>query len=151
MTMYAPSDLQQISVGPGHGGCGETHLRDGDPWGVDCPQCEDYLRADGRWSPTVRGIPETYDQKLDREHYEKAGIQARDSLLAIAMARMSGIGNDQIPPVLQKMLTGTPAHVPGVTVCPSGHDNTPGNRYCGQCGTAMTVTAAKGELTGAAA
>lgn len=160
MTIYAQSDLMSVKVGPGHGGCGQVHERERDaggypvqPWALTCDAgCEDFLRAsDDRWSTTLHGITETYDEKASRDHYEKAGVQARDSLLAIAMARMAGIGSDQIPPALQKMLTGLPAHVPGVTVCPKGHDNTPGNRFCGQCGSPMRAPAAKGELASAAA
>src|SRR5260370_35462325 len=97
MVMYAPSNMQSITVGPDHGGCGRPHVRDGDPWGVDCPACEDHLRWDGRWSPTISGIQGTFDEKIAREDWEKRGDKDRDSIAAMAMARMAGLGPWGIP------------------------------------------------------
>ena len=157
--MYAPSDTQSITVGvEGHGGCGEPHVRpvgaDGlplQPWGVDCPQCADFLRSDPRWSATLEDIVETFDEKKSRESYQRKGIQARDSLMAIAMARMAGISPAEIPPALSKMLTGLPSSVPGAVLCGKNHGNTPGSRFCRECGEALSRPAPAGAITAGAA
>lgn len=153
MTMYAPSDMHEINIGPAHGGCGQRHVRDGDPWGVDCAQCQDYLRADGRWSPTLHGIQETFDEKLAREDWDKRGVRDRDAIAALAMARMAGLGPSEIPESVTRMLTGLPRHVvAGQILCPKGHASSlPGMKFCGECGSPLSRPAVAGELTGASA
>ena len=148
MTMYAPSDIHSLSVSvDGHGGCGETHNRPLDaagnpvqPWGLTCPPCEEFvLKFDPRWSRTIDGITETYDEKLSREAFEQKGVRSRDALMAIAMARMAGI--HEIPPGVAKMIGTLPAHVPGVVLCGRSHENTPGSRFCRSCGEALSAPA----------
>jgi len=149
MTMYAPSDMDQINVSPAHGGCGTPHRRetgpDGlrvQPWAVTCPgKCEVFLESDGRWSKTVEEIQETYDETRARERYELKGVKDRDALLAVAVARMAGIDASQIPPAVQRMISGLQPHIPvaGEMVCPRGHANVPGGRYCAQCGAQMSA------------
>jgi hypothetical protein len=152
--MYTQSDVASITVSPeGHGGCGQAHVRDVDesgypvqPWGVSCPECEPYLRTDKQWAATVDDIPPTHDEKKAAEKFRERGQQDKDALLVLAMSRMAGVSAAEIPPTLTKMLTGLPAHVPGVTVCSTGHENMPGSRFCRQCGTSMARPAAAGEI-----
>jgi hypothetical protein len=160
MPAYAPSDMTQVCVSPGHGGCGELHRRetgpDGypvQPWRLDCDPCATALLAlDDRWSATVEDITETFDEKKARARFESRGVHERDAIMALAMARLAGISAAEIPPSVAKMITGAQARVPGVTVCGRGHDNTPGSRFCRECGSPMTKpAAAAGALTGAAA
>ncbi len=160
MPAYAPSDMISVNIpAEGDRGCGEIHARetgpDGypvQPWRIDCPQCSSWLLAnDNRWSATVEDISETYDEKRARENFEKRGVRDRDALVALAMARMAGLSQAEIPPSIAKALTGLPAHVPGVTLCVAGHDNTPGSRYCRECGAAMSRRAPGGELPSAGA
>jgi hypothetical protein len=160
MTVYAPSDHHSINI-PAEGGrgCGQVHSRplgpDGQPvqpWGLDCPECSAWLLAnDSRWSATVEDIPETFDERKARERFETRGIRDRETLIALAMSRMAGLSPGEIPPSVTKMLTGLPAHVPGVTVCGNGHDNTPGSRFCRDCGSPMTSPAAAGAIASGAA
>ncbi len=37
--------------------------------------------------------------------------------MVLAMSRMAGLSPAEMPPSLTKMLSGIPAHVPGVMVC----------------------------------
>jgi hypothetical protein len=149
--MYASSSICSVNAGEGHNGCGEPHVRpmgaDGlpvQPWGIDCPSCADFLSSDPMWSPTIEDIVETFDEWKSRENYAKKGIHARDSLMAIAMARMAGIGPGEIPPALSKLLTGLPASVPGAVLCGKSHAYTPGSRFCRECGEALTRPAPQG-------
>ncbi len=158
MTMYSRSDAASVNVGPAHGGCGRPHAREAgpdgrpvSPWGVDCPgACEDYLASDPHWSKTVSEIPETYDEKKAREDFGERGSRDRDALLAMALARMSGLGPLEIPRTVRHMITGAGPHIPGQMICPAGHANTPGNRFCGQCGQPVSGTAAAAALGGGA-
>ena len=157
MTMFAPSDQTCISVSTAHGGCGSPHIRGTDetgqpvqPWALTCAACEPYLeRTDGRWSKTVDGIRETFDETLAREAWETRGIKDRDALLAVAMARMAGVSQSQIPPTVQRMISGLQPHIPvaGEMICPKGHANVPGGRYCAHCGAQMSAPAPSAALT----
>ena len=151
MTVFAPSDFISTSVPAEAGGCGTAHVRDvgtDQVWGLCCGGgCEDWLLAhDDRWVKDVHDVRPTFDEKKALERFRNRGQADRDALMALAMARMAGLSQAEIPPSLTKMLSGLPAHVPGVVVCGSGHDNRPGSRYCSQCGTAMTRPAVAGEL-----
>jgi hypothetical protein len=157
MTIYAPSDFASVIVPADdeHRGCGQAHARpsgpDGlpvHPWALSCADgCEEWLIAnDDRWSKSVRDIPPTYDERLDGERLDRIGSQQKDSLLVLAMSRMAGLTQADIPPALTRMLSGLPAHVPGIIMCANGHDNTPGSRFCRECGSQMSRPAAAGEL-----
>jgi hypothetical protein len=147
VTVYAPSDHTFINI-PAEGGrgCGQQHVRpagaDGlpvQPWGIDCPECSAWLLAnDNRWSPTVEDIVQTFDEKKAADRFQLRGAAERDALAALALARMAGLSQAEIPAGITRMLSGLPAHVPGVTVCASGHGNTPGSRFCRECGTPMS-------------
>ena len=148
--IYARSDIASVAVGEGHGGCGQVHEKppghDG-PWGVDCPACSEYLKGDALWSQTAEEIPETYDEKRSRERFLERGKSDQDAITALAMARMAGLSPAEIPDTIQKMIAGVRARIPGETLCPKGsHPNTPGSRYCRECGTAMQVPAPAAQL-----
>src|ERR1700690_444615 len=54
MSLFARSDLMSVSIPVTSGGCGASHsrpVRNGTPaqeWMLDCPDCESYLRGDGK-------------------------------------------------------------------------------------------------------
>jgi hypothetical protein len=154
MTLYAASDRVAVSVSPdGEGGCGTTHRRpftNGAPeklWALDCPPCENHLRHDPGWSTTLSEIPETHDEKKSREDYEKRGAKDVNTMLALALARMTG---GDIPDTVAGMISGAMPHLAGITtgkmVCPDGHENPPGKKFCGDCGAAMHKGAAAAAL-----
>lgn|ERR1017187_7744527 len=154
MTTYAPSDMTAITIpADGGRGCGQTHRRGPEqPWGVDCAPCEAWLRAnDNRWSATIAGITETYDEKLGREQYAVKGVREKDALLTAAIARLAGYGQAQLPASLTRMIAGIPAHVPGLMLCPSGHENQPGQKFCGECAAPMSSAAPAASLMAGAA
>lgn len=159
MTVYAPSDFASVTVpADERGGCGQPHFRDTgpdgypvQPWALTCPGCETYLLVtDGRWVKDPMDIPPTFDEKRAADRFKERGAADKDALLVLAMSRMAGLSPAEIPPSLSKMLSGLPAHVPGVTVCASGHDNVPGSRFCRDCGTPMTRPAAVAAVTSGA-
>ena len=109
-------------------------------WELSCPPCENQLRHDPMWSGTVEEIPETHDEKLARENFEKRGAKDKDAILTLALARLAGIESSALPESLTRMVTGVPAHVPGMLECPSGHVQPTGQKFCGECGAAMHGT-----------
>ena len=148
MTLYATSNLVAATVPAENGGCGVEHRRPvisgapQNPWGLDCPPCEDFLRKNNadQWSATLSEIPETYDEKLAREDFDKRGAKDKDAILTLALARLAGIDSRELPESLTRMISGVPAHVPlaGKMVCPQGHDSPAGMKFCGQCGSPMS-------------
>ena len=145
MTVYAASSIAYVAVSPAHGGCGEPHSRPvvkGAPakvWGLECPPCEDYLRSDPHWSPVISKIPETFDEKLTREDFEKRGVLDERALMAMALARLTGL---ELPETLRARITGSGpgGFVPGTAECGQGHENRPGSKFCAECGVAMRET-----------
>ena len=142
MSLFARSDLAYVFVGPAHGGCGAPRghsrpVENGAPaktWRLDCPACEDHLRHDPHWSSTVSDIPETHDEKLAREDFEKRGAKDKDAILTLALAKLAGIDPDILPASLTQMVSGAKAHVPQTVNCPAGHPNGLDARFCSQCG-----------------
>lgn len=136
MALYARSDLAAVTVSVAHGGCGSTHHRpanDGKPvqvWEMDCVACGDHLRHDPHWSVTLSEIPETYDEKSAREDFDKRGAKDRDNVLALALARLAGV---ELPETLRRPITGNMPPT-ALILCPDGHGNPPGQKFCGECG-----------------
>lgn len=120
------------------------------PWVLDCPPCEDFLRKHNsdQWATTTSEIPETYDEKLAREDFEKRGARDKDALMTLIMAKSVGIDPSLLPASLTRMISDTPLQVPlsGVMVCPAGHENAAGQKFCGECGSPMSSPAAKAAL-----
>lgn len=146
--MYAASSLACTCISKAHGGCGEPHSRpveNGAPakiWALTCSGgCETHLRTDPMWSATLSEIPETYDEKLAREDFDKRGAFDRDAVMAMAMAKLAGV---ELPETMRRPLTGLPQHIPvatGQVECSAGHPNEPGMKFCGECGTPMRAPA----------
>lgn len=140
MSVYARADLASVTVSSAHGGCGLVHSRPapgGNPvavWKLDCSACEKYLRQDPLWSATVSEIPETPDQKLTREDWEKRGVKDRDNVLALALGKLAGV---ELPDTIRMPIAGQQPHLPaiaGMLVCANGHDCEPGSKFCAECG-----------------
>jgi len=143
MTVYARSDLVHVFVSDAHGGCGASHSRpveNGAPvklWSLAGCSCEDHLRHDSHWSTTIPEIPETYDENKAREDFEKRGALDERRLMALALARMTGL---DLPETMLAAIGGGKSMVPGPKadlLCPSGHANFPGQDFCGKCGTPL--------------
>jgi SAP domain len=142
-------------------------VRNGSPakiWGLDCPPCESYLRGsqrakiihvhpgdkdrgipsrmehvadtDPHWSSTPEGIPLTPDEQNIHKVRIERGEQELSRLQALAAIQAAGI---KIPEHAQWLLEQTfdPRLVKGMVVCPDGHDNVAGGRFCQTCGVPM--------------
>jgi SAP domain len=143
MTVYSRSDIAAISISQAHGGCGVSHSRpvvQGAPaklWALTCVQCEDFLRNDPLWSSTVSEIPETHDELAEREDYEKRGANDIQTMMALALTRMTG---GEVPETVMRMIDGSKLHIPSAVkvLCPPyGHANPPGMKFCGECAAPM--------------
>jgi hypothetical protein len=153
MTYYAMSSITSITVGAGHGGCGRSHDRpagaDGQPlhpWALTCAACETYLATDPQWAKTIAEIVPTHDEARAREAFELQGSKDKDALLMVALARMAGLDRAQVPPTIQRMISGLAPHIPGQVVCGQGHPNAPGSRFCSQCGSQMSAPVSAASL-----
>jgi SAP domain len=154
MALWARSDLASVSVSAAHGGCGEVHVRPapgGNPvqlWKLDCEACADYLRSDAHWSVTSSEIPETHDEKVAREDFERRGAKDKDAIMTLAIAKIAGIDPSQLPESLTRMISGQPLHIPvqGQMECPSGHAQRAGQKFCGECGAPMSAPVTKAAL-----
>jgi hypothetical protein len=145
--------------------------RDGRPvklWALTCASgCEDHLRSQPGWSATISKIPETYDEKADREDFAERGQLDERRLMAMALAKLTGIS---LPETLTGMAPGgllqgelecaeghpcragskfcpecgSPVRVdssPAVALCPEGHENAAASRFCAECGLAVGAAA----------
>lgn len=135
-------------------------------WKLTCPDCEAYLRgtrkqkilkttqgdaklgipsrqehvadADPHWSSTPETVPLTPDEvRVDSVRKEKGQLQLQQMQ---AMAAIRGLGID-VPKdamwLLEKTLPGAVVH--GSMICPNGHDNTSGAKFCAECGVSMSA------------
>lgn len=118
-------------------------------WALTCPSCEDFLRHDSSWSATAAELPETHDERVVRERDERLGKLDRENQLAEAIIRLGALGD--LPQAIGQMLgpvLGTTA-LPGLMECPNGHGQAPGQKFCGECGAAMSRPVAKAAIRGA--
>ena len=143
MTAYSASNIMAVNLSDAHGGCGSLHtrpVRNGAPdkiWKLDCVMCENHLRTDPLWSGTIAEIPETHNEKIEREDYEKRGANDIQTMMALALTRLTG---GEVPDTVAKMIDGSQLHIPSevkVLCPPFGHANPPGMKFCGECGTGM--------------
>lgn len=138
MTIYASSAISYVAVGSAHRGCGSSHSRpvvQGAPvkvWALNCPPCEDHLRSDAHWSATISKIPETYDEKLQREDFAERGQLDERRLMAMALAKLTGIS---LPETLTGMAPG--GLLQGELECAEGHPVRAGSKFCPECGSAV--------------
>ena len=168
-----------VSIPAASGGCDSQHSRPvtngirARVWGLDCPDCERYLRGDHRpkilkydldpktrtvtgqsrvadadpqWSSTPDTLPLTPDETRTNATRSERGAQQIQMIQALAALRATGI---EVPPealwLLEREL---PAGVlKGTIVCANSHDNQAGTKFCAECGISM---AAKGAIAPAA-
>jgi SAP domain len=152
MTVYARSDIAAVSISAIHGGIAHTHSRpveDGAPariWALTCDLtgCEDFLRHSDQWSSTVSEIPETYDEKLKREDFEKRGALDERKLMAMALAQLCGL---PVPDTISGAISGMMPHIAGVLECAScGSGQPSGAKFCNGCGSPMSTPVSKAAL-----
>ena len=140
MTIWARSDVAAVNVSAAHGACDRTHsppVEQGAPakiWALDCPLCEDHLRSSDLWAVSPADIPETHDEKLNREDFEKRGAKDKDALMALAVAKLAGVDPRELPESLTRMISGAKTHAPQTADCPNGHPNPLDQKFCGTCG-----------------
>lgn len=129
MTVYARSDVMSVSLSKDHGGCGAVHSRPvthGAPavqWGLDCPDCEDFLRSDPHWSINLSEVPETPDEERIRADKEKKGQANQSDLLAAAIIAIAQ-SQQELPDNLAKAIKAlTDASLPAEPVVTKGSDD----------------------------
>lgn len=137
MASFAPADAQTVTVLSPHG-CGQPHTRpvgdDGQPvaqWIETCPACHKHLTGILGWGSTADEIPETHDQKLQREAREKRGAADMERATGTALEQIA-----QIPGAFEK-LAEILAGQREVVRCSSGHANPVAAKFCGECGAGM--------------
>ena len=104
------------------------------PWLLDCPQCEDFLRHDPLWSPTISEIPETHDETIRREDLEKRGARNQQQMTALALAKLAGI-----PGAADALGMAMGSDGASVTTCLAGHPNPSSAKFCTECGARITA------------
>ena len=124
-----------------------------DPWSTErlpnlfvlsCDDgCENHLRHDPQWSSTISELPECHDEQLKREDFEKRGALDERKLMAMALAKLTGI---EIPDTIAGMITGAAPHIAGLLECPAGHGQPPGSKFCNECGAPMSAPVTKAAL-----
>lgn len=98
--------------------------------------------ADPMWSSTPDTIPLTPDETSLNSRRESRGAQQIQMIQALAALRATGI--DLPPEAMWLLERDLPAGVlRGTLLCPNGHDNPAGLKFCGECGGRMD---GRGEL-----
>jgi hypothetical protein len=87
------------------------------------------LRSDAHWSTSISKIPETYDEKIDREDFAERGQLDERRLMAMALAKLTGIS---LPETLTGMAPG--GLLQGELECAEGHPCRAGSKFCPECG-----------------
>ena len=106
MTLFARSDINEVTVSPAHGGCGATHHRPivdmdfvddyGHPqvlfdktFALNCPRCEPFLSSEPTWAKFEADTPLTPDEQriADREAQTGTALMTQ---MASAMANAAG-------------------------------------------------------------
>lgn len=164
---YCSSDIQSIAISAGQGGCGELHARNGAAiFKLECEPCAQAVLGTNRprkwgwtaergyhqgvpdvwpgWASTVQDIPATFDEELARDRTKRDGQTELERLQAMSMAATLGI---PVPQALATSLGGIRAledlKDEPQTLCPDGHSNRPGARFCDLCGISMQVPEAR--------
>jgi hypothetical protein len=157
--IYPPSDFVAVTIPSDDGrGCGIEHRRPADengrpvqPWALSCDAgCEQWLLAnDQRWTSNVSDIAATYDERRELERWETVGAREKDAALTAALMQLAGFSPSQVPASVQRMIAGLQPHVPltGTMVCPAGHGQAAGARYCSECGAPMGATVPAAAIT----
>ena len=165
MVAYCSSDIQSVSISSAQGGCGQTHSRGGARiFRLECEQCAGVVLGTSRpkvckwtpehgyrygqtdpwpgWATAIQDIPLTFDEQLARDRGKRDGQTELEQLQALAMAKQLGIA---VPQALANSLGGIRAledlKAEPQALCPDGHSNRAGARFCDLCGTSMQVLA----------
>jgi hypothetical protein len=130
--IYARSDIQAITVSDAHGGCGVLHERpEGErAWGLECGVCEGHLRTDPMWTTRRDEIPETHDEKANREAMERNAnrIQIRATEEAAGLIALLTGPRDLLAGQAPALAAG------GVECRRCGTTVRGGARFCDECG-----------------
>ena len=142
MTVHARSDLNAVTISPEIGGCGQLHSRpvhQGAPvklWSLTCAPCELILKGDAHWSGTISGIPETPDEKSEREDMENRGKLDQQNQTAEALSKLSSLGD--LPAAIAQlagMFSNQEHRRQDSQTCAScGNKMVMGAKFCGECG-----------------
>lgn len=135
-------------------------------WQLDCPPCESYLKGDRKrkilkttpgdpklgipakqervadcdphWSSTSESIPLTPDeQRTNSTRTERANHQIQ---MIQALAALRAAGTDipfETAWLMERELPSS--FVKGTVMCPNGHENTAGGKFCSECTVSMTA------------
>lgn len=150
MPVFARSDVLCTTVSRAHGGCGEVHRRPlvgGAPakvWRLDCPLCQGHLARDPLWSGNEASIPATPDEDRAVENSNTLFSRNRDDIMTMALARLAGLPEGML-------LNSDAAQMArqALVKCAEGHDNFPGTKFCGECGTSLDSGQAVSVITDA--
>lgn len=107
--LYARSDLNAVTLGPAHGGCGTTHERPLDDtgrrvsvWALECPACEQHLAGDTKaWGFSVAEVPMTVDEVRQRDADLENGRRNQGMVTTQALNKLAQLG--ELPNALAKL------------------------------------------------
>jgi len=117
MTAYAPSDVMSITVPRDSGGCGKTHVREGEgKLSVDCAGCEAHIfgaLSRHGWSADPATVALTPDELATVEAQTQAAgmgsnLQIAQALAQIATA-LAGSGLSAVPSTPADLVNGMSA------------------------------------------
>ena len=138
-------------------------------WKLDCPQCESYLKGDRKprilkttpankeagiaakqerladsdpmWSSTPRERPLSPDEARTRHVKIEKGEQQLRALESLIALKAGGVDIMSRPEVLYYLQQSglTEGMIQGQLLCPNGHENPAGIKFCGECGISMTA------------
>jgi hypothetical protein len=110
----------------------------GDPKAGIPSKQERVADCDPHWSSTPDSVPLTPDELSVNAVRSERGAMQLQMLQALAAVRATGVN---VPPEAMWLLDrDLPAEVlKGTMLCPSGHDNPAGVKFCGECGMGMTA------------
>ena len=144
---------------------------------LDCTDCEGYLKGDRKgkilkttgniqagtakqervadcdpfWSSTPDSVPLTPDEQQTRHVKIEKGEQQLRALESLIQLKAGGVNVLSRPDVLYYLRESglSDEMLQGRVVCPDGHDNPAGLKFCGECGISMDAQKAiEGEITG---
>ena len=137
-----------------------THGAPNKTWELKCAPCESYLRGDKKdkiirvipgdkelqipsrmehiadtdphWATTPEGVPPTPDEQYVNKIRARKGDEELSRLQALIAAKAAGI---DVPANAMWLLEQTfdPRVIKGTVLCPDGHDNISGSKFCSTC------------------
>lgn len=152
----------ETHIRPVHNGAPAEEFR------LTCPLCESYLKGDHKpkilrttpgnketgtpakqervadsdpmWSSTPDTIPLTPDEIQVNHVIKERGEQQLKALESLIALKSAGIDITTRPDVLFFLRKSglTDEVIQGAVLCPTGHSNTGGVKFCGECGASMS-------------